>query len=199
LLEKSPQGGFFLPCSSFWVRCEKKDISRRVAMELCPFWTEKDHRALLMARDFRSAGVIALEVLARVARVSDGEVVQVCGPITSGGLGCREKNFAVFKSAVVHLRSARRLVFDQTPLEIILVPLWQEWSRSAPPGAYCWELLEEVYRPILESRMVTTLVFIPGWDQSLGSRWERALGYELGLCIEEFPEEVHHHIRRKHA
>ncbi len=163
-------------------------------MEHCPYWRQHGFSSLRDAKNFRELGEVALRVLSCFPEYARGGIVQVCGPISTGGFGSREKNLAVFGDAVRLLREEGRQVFDQTPLEDEVVRLWELWKSNPQNTGYCWAILEDIYTPIFQSGMVGTLFFLPGWEGSTGSRWEREHASLHGLDIQDYPTDLYKQI-----
>lgn len=127
--------------------------------------TAPDHHALL---------AVATDILALL----DDPVGMVCGPISTGGLGCIEANKQRFTDAIFHLQGLGHIIFNQMPFESGLARLNTHTAFS-----YDLRILELFYRPIFESGRIKTKFFIPGWESSTGARWERRLAEELNIRI----------------
>lgn len=104
----------------------------------------------------------------------------VCGPMTTGGLGSLEANFGRFNEVTAELRRVGHRVFSQMPYEDRMAELW---DTLKPVDGYDYRLLEGFYTPIFESGMIRRFHFIPGWEDSTGSRWEHDLAEKLGTEI----------------
>ena len=99
-----------------------------------------------------------------------------------------------------HLRESGIAVFDQTPLENNFLRLWEKW-KSDPANAtseYCWPIPYDVYRPIFLSGVIGQLYFLPGWDKSVGSAWERSQGLAFRVKILDYPEHLYRKILEEH-
>lgn len=139
------------------------------------FWTEAERDAIKQAQAFAELVPAALAVLERMPK----PVSQVCGPISTGGLGSIEKNLAVFDAAIDRLIKQGIVVFDQMPFEEHFSRILNSQQGTRQNNM----LLEEFYRPIFESRHVSRLHFIHGWQSSEGADWEHQLGQQLGMEI----------------
>lgn len=124
----------------------------------------------------------ALEMLGRLP----SPVVQVCGPLTTGGRGSFEANIAMFHEGVQLLAQQGKTIFDQRPFEI---PMQKLKTIRQDPG-YAYELLDEFYLPVFESGLVHELHFLPGWESSTGARWEHEQAQRLGIAIFYLPESL---------
>lgn len=164
-------------------------------MDTCPYWLPRDYEEIAKANRFVDLAPVALRVIDRMADDFGSGLSQVCGPITSGGHGM-EVNRKIFKAAVRELRIHRVPVFDQNPLELQMQRLWGIWKQDYAnrnydgSPKYCWSILYDVYLPILSSGKVTRLFFLPGWESSAGTCWERAQALAQQITVEEYP---HHH------
>ena len=155
----------------------------------CPFWTEKLVAAVQTVESFPAVAEIALRVLKRMPT----PVSQLCGPISTGGLGCRIQNERLFARCVAKLRAEGLNPFNQMPLQIGFNRLVTEWQQTNG-GGYCWPIMEEVYRPIFVSGFVKTTFFLPGWETSTGTRWEREAVESLGIEAYEFDRDWYSQI-----
>jgi len=143
------------------------------------FWTPHDIHALPLARSFSELTAIALSVLQRMPE----PVGQVCGPISSGGLGSIEANLAVFDAAIGLLVADGKVVFDQMPFEEHFFRIIRNgWSTRTNNT-----LLVDFYQPLFETGSIRTLYFLHGWETSGGAMWERAFGKKLGMEIIDLP------------
>lgn len=151
----------------------------------CPYWTDAYQKAACACTSFKEIGNVALDVL----RSMPQPVCQLCGPISTGGLGSRERNTALFTRAIDELRTRGCNPFDQFPLQNAMNAISDTWHRSNPEALYCMPLLEDVYYPIFSSGLITKAFFLPDWETSFGARWEHATLSRLGIEIQDFPRE----------
>jgi hypothetical protein len=149
------------------------------------FWTDDDHLEVALVTSFEGAASIGIRILERM-RQTEREIVQICGPMSTGGLGNLSANMARFQLAIVRAQSQGLLVFDQIPFQNAIIRLsgFEEGRRS-----YNHDILEIFYRRIFESGHVRRTLFLPGWEGSVGATWERKLVSDLGLVVVEYPEE----------
>ncbi|MEK9173085.1 MAG: hypothetical protein AAB594_00745 [Patescibacteria group bacterium] len=144
-----------------------------------PYLTKKDRKAMAEAKTFVELGVIAVEVLQRIGEKTVPKLIgQVCGPITTGGLGSIEANLNEFSKWIKILQGRSLAIFDQIPFEEHLFRIWKKSGHNDS------NLLEEFYIPIFESGIVKTLYFIPGWSKSNGAMWEHRQAVRLKLTID---------------
>jgi hypothetical protein len=139
------------------------------------FWTEQDWEDLYAAKSAAEMYVIGRRVLDRMPH----GVVQVCGPIATGGLGTLEANLHAFNDQIKRLQSQGLHVFDQMPFEIPM----QELKKDLKPGEYATSILDDFYLPLMQNDKVTTFYFMPNWETSTGARWEHDLVTKMGKEI----------------
>ena len=111
------------------------------------------------------------------------DLIEVCGPISTSGKGSIEENLKEFEILIGILKGLAFQVFDQTPYEKDLHRIKDTRARMGLFEKYDYALLEEFYRPIMESGIITTLLFLPGYETSTGSKWEERCGLENNLKI----------------
>ena len=134
----------------------------------------KDIEAIDKAVTFEELCQIALVILSRLG----SGVGMVCGPISTGGTGSKEKNIEIFAKHIEMLRIQGCKIFSQLPFEKVM---WRIMKTPYYNNGY--QLLDKFYLPIFESGLVETLYFIPGWKGSLGTTWEHEQAKRLGLQI----------------
>lgn len=112
-------------------------------------------------------------------------IVQVCGPLTTGGKGSYEANVEVLHKGIHWLAARGKTVFDQRPFEDPMFKVIQAQKKTAYPH----NLLEEFYLPLFQSGHIKELHFVPGWETSIGATWEYEQGKALGIAIFHLPPE----------
>ena len=138
------------------------------------YWIRRDVGDVEFAKSFGDLSKVAITVLKRMPQ----PVGEVCGPITSGGLGSREKNLEAFNKAIFALKYDGKNIFDQLPFEEKLFEFTQAvWYQGG------LQLLNEFYGPIFESGLIKVLYFMPLWQTSLGATWEHEQAQRLGIKI----------------
>ena len=110
-------------------------------------------------------------------RASNQPVLQICGPISSGGFGSVKENIEYLQSVIYEVQRAGFSVFDQLEYERDL-----DWIMG-PSTDDDHMILEYFYDPILRSGYISGLVFVPLWETSVGCLWENKLGMSLNLPI----------------
>ncbi len=140
------------------------------------YWTGEDFEASMHAEDCKDLFVIVEKIL---ARMPDG-LLQVCGPISTGGFGSVEKNLFRFDEKIKELQAEGRPVFDQMYLEAPIMMLRNKGERQN----FHMEILNDLYLPIFKSGKISKVYFLKGWESSQGATWEHNLAKELGFEIE---------------
>ncbi len=141
----------------------------------------EEKEQLKTTTSFEELTHIALHILERAPQ----PISQVCGPMTSGGLGSLEKNLAVFEKTVITLKERGEIVFNQLPFEDPMARIKLLKNKGG------LNLLETFYRPIFESGFIKRLYFMYGWENSSGSRWEFKTARNLGIEIFYLPPHFH--------
>ncbi len=155
----------------------------------CPFnsfWRDGEKSMLRHAQTFDQLADVAMIVLSRIFASSQGQVAIVCGPISTGGLGSKYHNLALFRGAIRLVAQKGVCVFDQMPFEDKIAQLSQSHTRR---GEYCHEILSIFYGRLYASALITQAIFLPDWKTSTGSSWERQHLCRIGIKIQDFPEE----------
>lgn len=145
-------------------------------------WTDEELGALSGATSLHAIADHAVAHLTRLAAMGE-EVVQLCGPMSTGGLGCLERNMERFAAAVLQLHEAGYLVFNQIPLQDRIIVATDHHAG----GPYCMDILEILYRRIFESGHVVQAFFLPDWQSSTGARWEYDFVQRCGIGAADFP------------
>ena len=141
------------------------------------YWTDEDLNDLEIADSPLAMYTIARRIIDRMPK----PIVEVCGPIASGGLGSLEANLDVFNTTIKKLQAQGLHVFDQMLFEY---PMQELKKKLADPK----QILLEFYLPLFESGDIQTLYFIKGWESSFGSNWEHDMGKKLGIEIKYLEE-----------
>lgn len=80
-------------------------------------WLEWEEAALREAVSFQHLVEIAIGVLQFLHLKHGTEIIQICGPMTTGGLGQQEANMQVFGLAVRRAKENGLAVFNQIPFQ----------------------------------------------------------------------------------
>ncbi|HEY4493806.1 MAG TPA: hypothetical protein VJB98_04315 [Candidatus Paceibacterota bacterium] len=141
-------------------------------------WKDEEIDILDRITTCREMFTVAQKVIDRMPR----PISQVCGPISTGGVGSIAGNLARMAEAIEYLEQEGRVVFNQLPFEVPMVKMIK--ARKEP--GYVMEILNDFYLPIFESGHISTLHFLPDWQSSVGASWEHDQARRLGLEIEYF-------------
>lgn len=169
---------------------------------------KSDKKRIKKSKTYKEIMVIAMRnVKAVYDKYTVGKktpaMMQVCGPISTGGAGNVKDNLALFETAICTIKKIGYYVFNQIPYEDAMGRIKKERekekkiqpkkaekqdkkdkkhskkskikikkSQKVQRDTYDYTLLEEFYRPIMESGMIACVVFLPGWRSSIGARWE---------------------------
>lgn len=145
-------------------------------------WTREELAVLEAAATLREVAEIALGHLYRLQSYGR-PIVQICGPMTTGGLGSLSANMRRFECAIAGAAGAGHLVFDQIPLQAAIIRITDHHNSTE----YNVDILEVLYAPIFGSGCINTVFFIPGSETSRGATWERRKVMGLGIEVFECP------------
>lgn len=119
---------------------------------------------------------LAKEALLKISKLKS-PVIQFCGPISTGGFGNVTENLEYLYSVIQASTEKGMSVFNQVSYEKRLDRILKDHHE------YDYPLLDFFYNPILISKKISGLVFIPLWETSVGSRWEHDIGQSLRIPI----------------
>jgi hypothetical protein len=139
------------------------------------YWPEEVIREVECATTMSDLTKIAKSIIEKMRT----PIVQVCGPISSGGKGNVTDNLFTFSKAIAQLQTEGHSVFDQMPFEknlhrIIKGMIYEDAQHA---------ILHEFYEPIFDTGKIKTLYFLPDWKSSNGARWEHAHAEKRGIEI----------------
>ncbi len=143
--------------------------------ETLKYWRDTDFVDLENAHTAKEMFLITERIISRMPR----PIVQVCGPIATGGLGSLEANLGAFNEEIKKLQSKGLHVFDQMPFEMPM----QKLKKDLKPGEYAYSILDDFYLPLFKSGNISALYFMPNWQTSKGAQWEHELAKDLGIEI----------------
>ena len=139
------------------------------------YWRDADWQDLKNAESMKDMHTIALRIIERMPR----PIVQICGPVATGGLGSVELNLEVFNDSIKALQEKGLNVFDQMPFEIPMQDLKKEISVEQIGK----DILNDFYMPIFKSGDISAFYFMPSWQTSNGAKWEHEEAKKLGIKI----------------
>jgi hypothetical protein len=139
------------------------------------YWEAKDWEDLEKVQSFKDLYVIAERVIGRMPR----PIIQVCGPIATGGLGSIEANLNAFNETIMKLQAEGFTIFDQMPYE---EPM-QKLKTSYPEAEHLKYILDDFYWPIFNLGLISAFYFMPNWQTSKGATKEHEKAKQLGVKI----------------
>lgn len=141
-------------------------------------------KAIETASSMEELAEAAINFLRRVS-LDGHKVIEMCGPMTTGGLGSFEANMKRYNHAIAMAVKSGYIVFDLPFFQpaIIRILNFQEGQTD-----YNWEILHIFLRKIFESGYIVKGFFLPGWETSVGAKWEREEFKRLQIPIEECPQ-----------
>ncbi len=137
------------------------------------FWEAYHLRDVSRMKTLQDLRGLAFDLL---SKIPSNDIGQVCGPISTGGLGSVEENLRVFNETIQRL-SEKYVIFDQMPFE----PALRFMCEQAKQQNKTLNILEGFYLPIFESGKIKTLYFLPTWKTSSGAQWEHDQALRLGM------------------
>lgn len=144
-----------------------------------------DKNKIDSAETFEELADLGVDILKQMS-LSGNPIVEICGPITTGGLGNIEKNLNRLKKSIEIANKKGLQVFDQLPFEKSIVRLSGKYTKT---NGYCLAILEIFYRKLFESGYISKALFLPDWQTSRGATWEREMMSILNIKVEEYPKE----------
>ncbi|MFZ2150791.1 MAG: DUF4406 domain-containing protein [Candidatus Absconditicoccaceae bacterium] len=143
----------------------------------CGYWNIGNCIAIDKAQTYNELFDIAIDFIPRMPQ----PLIQFCGPISTGGKGLIESNLAELDKAILFFAVKGVSIFDQIPFE---EPMQRIKSSKQN---YNYDLLNQFYVPIFQSGYIKKFVFLPGWESSVGARWEHDWAKKYGIKIEYLP------------
>lgn len=133
------------------------------------------------------AAAVIRHVLGKMKK--DGRsIVQICGPMTTGGLGNMEDNVLRLKRAIVVAEERGILVFNQTHLQEAISRIAEETKLPVGSSGYYSEIIQPFYGVVFGSG-VREGWFLPGWEDSNGCVLERQMLRNFDLLAKDYPVE----------
>lgn len=139
------------------------------------YWTEDDLKLLDKVDNLSDMYKIAIRVIDRMPK----PVVQVCGPISTGGVGSIPGNIEVLNNKINELIDKGINVFDQAIFEDATGRMTEKLSKDE----YFADVLTEFYFPLFKLGYINELYFLPDWQTSRGATWEHEQAQKLGIKI----------------
>ncbi len=140
------------------------------------YWTSERLKRVETSRNFEDLVAIAHSILD--LEHMQGGVIQVCGPISTGGAGSIDANRAILSKAINFFLEKGENIFDQMPFETAFHRFDAERANKT---GYFDAILHEFYHPIFMSKKINEVRFLPDWESSFGARWEYKVAEELKI------------------
>lgn len=147
------------------------------------YWTKIEDDLLKGAKTFSELTVIAKIILKRMQKEKK-PIMQVCGPIATGGHGSIEENLKEFEKAIIFLRSTGLVIFDQMPFE---GPM-QKIKKTMSMGEAHKQIMDDFYLPLMQEGYIARYFFLHNWETSKGSKIEYERAPKYGIAVEVLPE-----------
>jgi hypothetical protein len=140
-------------------------------------------KAVAKASTMEELAEVAIRFLRRISKKGH-EVIEICGPMTTGGLGDFNANMKRYNHAIKMAVQSGYVVFDLPFFQPAIVRILD--FKEGQPN-YNWEILHVFLRKVFESRYIVKGFFLPDWQSSIGASWEREEFERLKIPIEECP------------
>jgi hypothetical protein len=154
------------------------------AIKASPFWTTQDLSEAQNATTYEQLADFAIRALMRqwdrLPADNYNQIAVVSGTLTNGGTlpyDVVQENIRNFGRMIAKLRQLGIPIWDQRPFEKHLFRIKALPENVGKP----MKLLNEFYRPVFESGLITLAFMLPNWKESHGAKWERRLFWKLGV------------------
>lgn len=151
------------------------------------YWTDEDHVFLSGVKTLGEMVPVAVGILERMKIARGTDIIQICGPMSTGGHNCLQTNMRLFKIAQNIAVLNGWHVFDQGPFGETMARLAPNYKNDAE--GYCWHILHDFYDKVFATGLIAELSFLPKWETSKGTRWEREVAPLHRLRISDYPAE----------
>ncbi len=132
---------------------------------------ESQNRAIAAATSFTELQKIALKDLGCLP----DNAIGICDPISTNppvpGEASKDM-FTIFEKTTEVLIGAGYNVFDERPYLHKLNELKHEWFEQHRSGGHCLAIIDEFYKPLLETKKIGALILLPEVLGSYVSYWE---------------------------
>ncbi len=158
---------------------------KKIDLDIHDGWKNEDYKSIYRAKNFNDVLQIGLKV---AKQFSCGlPLAQVCGPISTGGLGNVSDNLWHFHRTIQKLKKEKILVFDQMPVEPIFEAFHKERIEKGETG-YTTDILGKFYLPLFQSGLIKRFYFIYDWESSLGAQWEHEQAKRFDIQVHYLPK-----------
>ena len=165
---------------------ELRDLEARLSTDpTLRYWDRKLLRRVFSVGTYSELGKLALGLAEKMPK----PIMQVCGPIATGGLNSVEKNLDVLNRTIRKLTLNGEVIFNQMPFEWPMQELRRKSTLSVEETGNM--LLNDFYLPVFESGLISGLHFIYCWESSYGARREHGQAERLGIDISYLEKDFH--------
>ncbi len=148
------------------------------------FFCYTDFMRIDECKNYDDIGVLMLDSLKKLrAENPDTKIIHVCGPWTTGGKGSLEENIKFLEENISQLENQGYTVFKQSSFEDKMFDIKAQRKEQNLFKHYDWDLLHGCYVPIFSSNIFDHLVFLPGYESSIGAQWEYDMALKYGIDI----------------
>ena len=141
------------------------------------YYTEERTLAIKESQNYKDLLLVAWDILEDMNdNFAPRPIAMLSGPISTGGKSSRTENLFVFSRAIQRVSAEGLIVFDQMPFEDDIGRIFK-----SDPTQQELRLLEEFYLPIFKTGFISLMCFLPGWESSIGARWEREQAKKLKM------------------
>ncbi len=149
------------------------------------YWTDEHRKLANDAKSLHELLQVALGVIGE--HPQEPPLVVVCGPMSTGGFGCIEKNLQAFDLSVQILRESGYNVFNLHSFQSAIKSIV---SHDPENGTYARDILEVFCAGVYRSGKIATAYFLPGSEGSVGARWEMRFLPTCSIALEEYPKSL---------
>ena len=131
------------------------------------YFTEADLQAIKKANSFKELYIIAEAILKKMPE----RTVGVCDPLSTSHV---QDNLVIFNKTIEALLDKGIAVFNEIPFEEKITELKEQWfvENKESDKKHCAPLIEDFFKPLLESKKITKLILLPNWQDKYLSYWE---------------------------
>lgn len=150
-------------------------------------WTSIDTQLLNRAESFDDCRKIARRIL----DCYETPAHIVCGmisPLPGQQPEQREANLRTMQRVNEDLILKGRPIFSYLMFQDTFSRLIAEWKVGKDPQEYCWPLIMNFHAPLYWSGKIERAYFLPGSNQSRGSRWEKQMFPYFGIDAEDLSQ-----------
>ena len=147
---------------------------------------------------YKGIGKKMLAGLRELRNTSGGEkIFELCGPITTGGVGSIQGNNDKMVRVVEKIRTMGHKVFAHTDYTKEILAIKSELQKHNRFYYYDWDLLYDCFDPLFASGLLDGLIFLEDFESSTGARWEYDMALKYGIPIYHWDDEKQNFFPKK--